>query len=302
MDFGFIIAILAAGINASTPLLWAGMGVLLSEKSGIIHLGAEGIMLMSGLTGFAIAHGSGSLWLAILGAGIVGALCSAVHAWVCITIKGNAIVSGLALTMLGMGLTGYFGKPWIGVAPDVWFSKWPIPGLSQIPWLGPIAFSQNILVYASYGLVVFMILLLYRTDWGLSIRATGEHPQAAAARGIPVTYVQYISVIVAGVFMGIAGVYLSLAYTHIWGENMAAGRGWIAIALVIFASWHPGRLMFGAYLFGTIESLQLFCQASGYFTEIPVYFLTMFPMILTIFFLAIRSRREQMQQKQANLG
>ena len=287
MEATLIIAILASAIRASTPLIFAGMGELLTEKSGVLNLGVEGVMLIGALSGFVVAQVTGSLFLAVLAAAMAGGLFSLLHGLICISWRSNQIVSGLALVMLGSGLSGYFGRPWVGVAPRIFFTTQPIPWLSEIPWLGPILFSQNLLVYLSYLTVPLLGLLLYQTDWGLSIRACGDNPAATDIMGISVAKVRYCCVGCGGMLMGIGGAYLSLAYTHMWGEELAGGRGWIAIALVIFSGWQPARLLWGAYLFGGIEAIQLRCQASGKFTAIPVYFLMMLPYLATMLMLTI---------------
>jgi simple sugar transport system permease protein len=276
------VSVLAAAIRASTPLVFAGLGELVSEKGGVLNLGVEGIMLVSALSGYVAAHASGSLTLAVFAAALAGGALSLLHGWICISLRGNQIVSGLAITILGGGLSGYLGRRWIGTAPELFFSVAPIPFLSDLPIIGPVLFKQNILVYVSYLLVPLIAWILYKTAWGLSVRACGENPAAADIMGVDVARVRYLCVLLGGMLMGVAGIYLSLAYTHMWGEDMCGGRGWIAIALVIFSGWKPLRLMWGAYLFGGIEAIQLRCQASGKFTYIPVYFLMMLPYLFTI--------------------
>lgn len=292
MEYALILAIFAAAIRASTPLIFAGIGELITEKTGVLNLGVEGIMLVSALSGFVTAHVTSNLYCAIAAAALTGGIFSLLHGWICISLRGNQIVSGLAITLLGSGLSGYFGRPWIGIAPSAFFSPLPIPYLCDLPALGPILFMQNALVYISYFLPFLVWFGLHKTDWGLSMRACGENPAAADVMGVHVNLIRYAGVFLGGMLMGIAGAYLSLAYTHMWGEDMCGGKGWIAIALVIFASWKPSRLMWGAYLFGGIEAIQLRGQASGKFTAIPVYFLMMLPYLFTIAILVLSKLRK----------
>ena len=287
MDWFLITPILAAAIRAGTPLVFAGLGELIMEKSGVLNLGLEGIMLISALTGFVTAYTTGSLTMAILAAALIGGIVSLLHGWICISLQGNQIVSGLAIAMFGTGLSGYLGTNWIGVAPKVSFSVVPIPLLSDIPWVGPILFSHNPMVYLSYLLAPTMAFFLYKTEWGLDVRACGENPEAADAMGLNISNIRYGCVFFGGMLIGLSGAYLSLAYTSMWVEKMSAGRGWIAIAIVIFSGWKPSRLVWGAYLFGGIEALQLRLQASGKFTDVPVYFLSMLPYIFTILVLLL---------------
>jgi len=282
-----LLSILAAAVRAGTPILFGTLGEIITERSGVLNLGVEGMMLMGALTGFMTAHYTGNPYLGIFLALGAGGLVSMIHAFLCITLRANQVVSGLSLTIFATGLSALLGKPIIGVTAQG-LKPVVIPLLSQIPILGPILFRQDILVYFSYLLVPLLWILLYRTRPGLNIRSTGENPETADAMGVNVYAVRYRCVLIGGVLAGLGGAYLSLAYTPMWIENMTAGRGWIAIALVIFATWNPVRAVAGAYLFGGINALQMRIQAVG--TRIPVYFLLMMPYLLTILVLTLASR------------
>ena len=288
MDYGDLtIAILQATIRSGTPILFACVGEIFAERSGNLNLGVEGMMLIGAIAGFFATFVTKSPLVGVIVAAALGALISLVHAYVTITLRADQIVSGLTLTLFGTGLSGFFGQPMIGrVAPGV--NKWPLPGLSEIPWLGPILFQQDALVYFSYIIVPAAWWVLFRTHLGLSIRSVGESPDCADSLGVRVNSIRYGCVMVGGAFAGIGGAYLSLAYTTMWIEHMTAGRGWIAIALVIFAGWNPLRAFLGAYVFGGADALQLRIQAAG--SAVPAHFLMMLPYILTIGILIVATR------------
>ena len=279
MNSDIIIPLLAATVQSGTPILYATLGEIFTERSGILNLGVEGIMITGALIGFLVAKFTGNPLLAFFIAGIAGSCAASIHGFVCLVFQGNQVVSGLALTILGLGFADYIGTPFIGMsAPG--FSAFELPILSTIPVLGPIFFNQDLLVYFTYLIPLFMWLFFYYTRFGLSLRAAGEYPAAAVAAGLNVIAYRWLGILVGGFFMGLGGAYLSLAYTHLWTNNLTAGRGWIAVALVIFAFWKPGRAVFGAYLFGGIMALQLRLQASG--TTIPSSLLLMLPYLLTV--------------------
>nr|WP_320010756.1 ABC transporter permease [uncultured Desulfobulbus sp.] len=287
MNIELITALLAAAVVSGTPLIYATLGALINEKSGVLNLGVEGIMLLGCLGGFITAKLSGSPALGFLVGGLVGSLASAVHALVCLVFQGNQVVSGLALTILGSGLADYLGAGLVGQAAPG-FHDLPLPGLIDIPVLGPIFFSHDPLVYLSYCLPFVLWLLFNRSRFGLNLRAVGESPEAAIAAGLSGQRYRWLGITGGGFFMGLGGAYLSLAYTHLWTNNLTAGRGWIAVALVIFGCWRPGRAVLGAYLFGAIMALQLRLQASG--TTVPSSLLLMLPYILTVAVLVLSSR------------
>ncbi|MDD2586391.1 MAG: ABC transporter permease [Syntrophomonadaceae bacterium] len=285
MDSAAIVALLTAAVVVGTPLLYAAMGELLTERSGILNLGVEGMMLVGAVLGFMITVNTGNYWYGILAAMFGGGMMAAIHAFISVTLRGNQVVSGLALTIFGTGVSGFMGKPYQGVNISMPFDIINIPVLSKIPVLGPVFFSHNILVYASILIALVLWYILYRTRWGLTIRSVGENPAAADAVGISVSRVRYLCTITGGILAGLAGAYLSLAYAPSWQENMTAGRGWIAVALVIFALWNPLRAILGSYLFGGVEALTFRLQATG--VTISPFFLSMFPYILTVLVLVI---------------
>lgn len=284
-----LIPILAAAVRSGTPILYATLGEIVTEKSGVMNLGLEGLMLLGALSGFAATSVTGNPWLGVVAAFVVGAFFSLFHAVVCISLGGNQVVSGLALTMLGTGVTAILGRDYVG-ALIKGFSKVSVPFLSDIPFVGPIFFQHDPLVYVSYGLVVFLCWFLWRTKAGLNLRAVGDNPRAADSLGLNVLAIRYIYTMIGGGIVAIGGAYLSVSYSHMWSEGMSAGRGWIAVALVIFAIWNPARAAFGSYLFGGVEACQLRIQAAG--TNISAPLLLMLPYVLTIVVLLIISIRK----------
>ncbi len=288
MEHSIIMAVLVTGIISGTPLLFAALGELISEKAGVMNLGVEGMMLMGAVTGFAVDVYTHNQWAGILAAMIAGGIVAIIHAFLTISLRANQVVSGLALTIFGTGLSAYLGKPLIGLPAPATFKTVPIPGLSEIPWIGPILFSHDLLVYLSFILVAVIWFVLYKTKTGLILRAVGENPGAVDAAGINVFKVRYIAVILGGMMAGAAGAYLSLAYAPSWLENMTAGKGWIAISLVIFAMWNPLRALLGAYLFGIIDALGFQMQSFG--VTVPSYFLKMLPYLFTFFVLIVMTR------------
>lgn len=295
----FIIPLLAATVQSGTPILYATLGEIFTEKSGVLNLGVEGAMILGAFTGFIVSKMTGSPVLGFLVAGLVGSLATAIHGVVCLWFQGNQVVSGLALTILGSGLANFLGTPYVGMAAPG-FSPVPVPILSEIPLLGPIFFQHDPLVYCSYIIPPLIYLFFTRTRFGLALRASGENPEAVIAAGLSVVGYRWLGVIAGGFFMGLGGAYLSLAYTHLWTSNLTAGRGWIAVALVIFAFWRPGRAVFGAYLFGGIMALQLRLQAAG--TQLPSSILLMLPYTLTVIVLVLSSWRSGASEEPGALG
>jgi len=284
-----LIPILAAAVRSGTPILYATLGEILTEKSGVLNLGLEGIMLMGAFTGFAVSMYTGNPWIAIAASFLVGLVITSIHAFLCITMGANQVVSGLALTMAGAGASSLLGRNFIGETISG-FGKVHLPFLSDIPFIGSILFDHDPMVYLSYILVLFMFFFLSFTKSGLSLRAVGDSPRSADSVGISVARTRYFYTLIGGGIVAMGGAYMSVAYTKMWGDLMTAGRGWIAVALVIFAIWHPMRAAFGAYLFGGVEAFQLRLQAAG--TTIPTPLLMMLPYILTIAVLLIIAIRE----------
>jgi len=274
-------------ITAATPLVYAAIGELVVERSGVLNLGVEGMMLVGAVSGFATSYGTGSVALGIIAGCLAGAAMALIFAFLTLTLQSSQVATGLALTIFGIGMSALAGQSLVGVALGA-LPKLPIPYLSDIPFLGRLLFTHDALVYGSIGLVAIVSWFLARTRGGLLLRAVGDSPDAAHALGYPVVLVRYVATLFGGGCAGLAGAYLSMAYTPMWVENMSAGRGWIALALVVFAVWQPGRLLLGAYLFGAISILQLHGQALG--LAVPSQLMSMLPYLVTIFVLVLISR------------
>jgi len=252
----WIITTFSRSLAYGTPLLLGTLGEIYAERSGVLNLGVEGMMIMGAYSGFTTAYITGNPWLGILVAAVVGGAFSLIHAFASVTLKANQIVSGLSLTMLGLGLSGMFGRGLEGKPLPVTIPKITISGLSKIPFLGPILFEgQNLIVYLTILLVPLLWYILYRTRIGITIRSVGESPATADSLGINVDRVRYMCVFLGGILAGVAGGYLSVAYRPAWTEGMTAGMGWIVIALTIFAFWNPVYGMLGAYLFAALYHL-----------------------------------------------
>ena len=274
-------------LAAGTPLVYAALGELVTEKAGVLNLGVEGMMLVGAVVVFIVAANSKSPWLG-LGAGMcAGAALSLIFAVVTLTLQANQVASGLALSLFGVGLSAFVGLDYVSVVIEP-IRPLAIPGLSDLPVIGKILFGHNPLVYLSLVLFAAIQWFLFRTRAGLIVRAVGESPQSAHAIGYPVVRIRYLAVLFGGACAGLGGAYLSIAYNPSWTENMSAGRGWIALALVVFATWKPWRVLAGAYLFGGVTLAQFQAQALG--VEIPSQYLSMLPYVATILVLAIISR------------
>jgi simple sugar transport system permease protein len=281
------IALLAAMLNAGTPLLLAAIGVLVCERSGVVNLGVEGMMLVAAVAGFAAVAASGSYTLGFLAGAGAGTTLAALFAIFAIGLGANQYASGLALALFGAGVSAFVGLPYAGVnlparSGDAW--SW----LTGIPLLGPVLFTQHPLVHVALLLVAAVYWLLFGTRAGLVLRAVGEAPEAAFALGYRVRTIRTAAVLFGGATAGLAGAYLATVYTPLWSEGMVAGRGWIALALVVFGTWHPLRVAVGAYLFGGVTMLQLHLQAEGV-AFVPEW-LSMLPYLATIAVLALLSR------------
>jgi general nucleoside transport system permease protein len=273
-----IISTLIRTLIAGTPLLLGTLGEIVAERSGVLNLGVEGMMAIGAMTAFTVTLTTGSPWLGLLCAIVAGTLAAGIHAFVSITLKAKQVVSGLALTMLGLGVSGLFGKPFIGRPLPSKLNVLPIPGLADIPVVGRILFTQDPLFYLAVILGILLWILLGRTRWGIEIRSVGENPAAAEVQGINVTRIRYLSVLLGGALAGMAGAHLSLVYSKSWTEGLTGGRGWIVIALTIFALWNPLRAFLGAFLFGCIFVLQYLLQPIG----VPPNLLAMMPYLATL--------------------
>jgi simple sugar transport system permease protein len=282
-----IVAILAATIAAGTPLVFAALGELVTEKSGVLNLGVEGMMLVGAVAGFATAAGTGSVWLGVLAGMAAGAAMAAIFAVLTLNLMANQVASGLALTLFGVGFSAFVGKPFESVSL-LKEGVEQLPVLADIPLLGPILFRQHYLVYVSWALFAGVSWFLYRSRAGLVLRSVGESPESAHAIGYPVIRIRWLATLFGGAMAGLGGAHLAEFYAPMWAENMVAGRGWIALALVVFATWRPARVMLGAYLFGGVTIAQFFAQGGG--IEVPAEFLSSLPYIATIVVLVAISR------------
>lgn len=286
-----VTSILSVAVLAGTSLIFATVGEIITERAGILNLGVEGMMIMGAVTGFAAAYHTDNAYVGVLAAAMVGGVLAAVHAMATVTMRADQVVAGLALTIAGTGLASFLGQklgpqgaPLVGlVGPR--FLDVPIPGLVSIPVLGPVFFDKDQLVYLMYVMVPLVWWFLYKSRPGLHLRALGESPQTVDALGVDVFRLRYLYVIVGGMLAGVGGAHLSLAYTPGWSENLTGGRGWIAIALVIFATWNPARAVLGALLFGGVNAIQFRLQAEG--TSISANLLNMMPYILTVVVLVL---------------
>lgn len=294
-------AILLTVSMAATPLLLAAIGELVVERSGVLNLGVEGMMIMGAVTGFGVALMTGNPFLGALAAIVVGALFSLLFAFLTLTLVTNQVATGLALTLLGLGLSGMIGESFVG-QPGVRLPRLDVPFLSELPIVGRLVFSQDLIFYVSVFLTVAVAWFLFYTKAGLTLRSVGDNHASAHALGIRVVRIRYMAVLFGGACAGLAGAHLSLVYVPQWVENMTAGRGWIALALVVFASWRPLRVLAGAYLFGAVSIGQLHAQALG--IGIPSQLLSALPYIATIVVLVLisRNRRLTMVNTPASLG
>lgn len=294
-------AILLTIATAATPLLIAAIGELVVERSGVLNLGVEGMMLMGAVSGFAAAQFTGSAWLGMIAAIFVGMAFSGIFAFLTLTLVTNQVATGLALTILGIGASAMLGESFVGM-PGVRLDAISIPYLTDIPYVGRFLFGQDPIFYISILLVVSVTWFLFRTRAGLQLRAIGDNHGSAHALGVHVVRTRYLAVLFGGACAGLAGAQLSLVYVPQWVENMSAGRGWIALALVVFASWRPWRVLIGAYLFGAVTIGQLHAQALGF--GLPSQFLSALPYLATIVVLVIisRNRRLTMMNTPASLG
>lgn len=293
MTTELITSILYATIIAGTPLVIVALGELITEKSGMLNLGAEGMMSVGAVAAFATAHLSGSVWLAVPAGMLAGVVLALLFGFITIHLMANQVATGLAVAIFGVGLAAFLGKPFESavLSPTAPMS---LPVLADIPVLGPALFNQQALVYLSWLLLAAIAWLLHRSRAGLVLKAVGESPASAHAVGISVVRVRYLAVLFGGAMAGLGGAFLSVFHTPMWTENMIAGKGWIALALVVFATWRPFRVLLGAYLFGGLLIIQLFVQSSTLQLEVPAQFLSALPYLSTIVVLVLISRNAHM--------
>lgn len=298
-------AILLTVITASTPLVIAALGEVVTERAGVLNLGVEGMMIIGAVCAFAAAHMSGTPYIGIIAGIAAGAVFSLLFGFLTLTLVTNQVATGLALTILGLGVSGMLGESFVGL-PGVKLQPIVFPVLSDIPFIGPLLFRQDLIFYMSIALVAGISWFLFKSRTGLKIRAIGDSHASAHALGINVIRTRYLAVMFGGACAGLAGAQLSLVYTPQWVENMSAGRGWIALALVVFASWRPWRVLAGGYLFGAVGIGQLHAQllAQNLGIAIPSQFLSALPYIATIVVLIIIShnRRTTLINTPASLG
>lgn len=280
--------VLTGGVRGGTSILFAALGESFAERAGVVNLGTEGSMLMGALTGYAVAATTGQVWLGVLAGAAAGAVLALVHAYFVLSRGANQLANGLVVLFLGLGVTSLFGVAYVQkLAPT--FRPWNVPLLHQIPVLGGILFEQDPLVYVSYALVPAAWWFVFRSRWGVLLRAAGERSEVLVAHGRAVLPIQYAAVVVGGAFAGLGGVHLSTAYTKAWFENMTQGRGFVAVAVVMFAALHPYKIAGGAYLFGAALALSPALQARGY--DINQFALNAIPYVVTLVVLVVLGRR-----------
>ncbi|HEY1315457.1 MAG TPA: ABC transporter permease [Steroidobacteraceae bacterium] len=287
MNVEFLTAVITGTVVAATPLIYAALGELVAERAGVLNLGVEGMMLVGALAAFAVSVGTGSLVAGYIAAVCASMLLALIFAVLAVSLQTNQVATGLALTLFGIGLSAFMGRKFLGL-PIAGIQPLPLPWLKDLPIAGPLLFRFDAAVYGSILLYFIVDRVLTRTRIGLTLRAVGESPAIAHALGQPVTQTRYLAVLFGGAASGIAGAYLSTAMTPMWVEGLSAGRGWIALALVVFATWKPERVLLGAYLFGGVTILQL--HAQGFGLRVPSEILSMLPYAATIIVLVIICR------------
>ena len=279
--------LIAATLNSGTVLALAALGLLINERAGIVNLGAEGMMLVAAIAGFATAVHTGNDWIAFGAGAVAGAVLAAAFGVLVIWLNTNQYATGLALSLFGAGFSAFVGIRYTQEKLGE-HQSFQVPGLADVPFVGPAFFRQHPMVYLAILLTIAIAWFLYRSRAGLVLRAVGESPESAHALGYPVRKIRLAAVVVGGALCGVAGAYVSVVYTHLWVEGMTAGKGWIALALTTFATWRPARVLLGAYLFGGVTMLQLQLQGEG--VQLPSQFLTMLPYLATILVLVLISR------------
>lgn len=283
-------AIAIGAVRGGTSLVFAGVGETIAERSGVINLGCEGSMLVGALAAYAVGIETGNPWLGAVAGVLAGVALSLVHALLVLVRGANQIATGLAVTFLGLGATALFGQSYVSQGVEA-FDTWAIPGLSSIPFLGPVFFDHDPLTYVSFVLVPVAWWFLFRSGTGLRLRAAGERPGVLGTLGVDPRVSRWIAVAIGGGLAGLGGAQLSTAFARTWSENMVAGRGFIAVALVIFAAWNPVLILVGAYLFSGAVALELELQARG--TDVSIFLLAAVPYAIVIVVLSVLSRRRK---------
>jgi len=308
----FTVLFLSAVVSAATVYVFAGLGELISERAGVLNLGVEGMMLVGALSGYVTTAITGNYWLGFLVGSLSGAILSLLHAFLCISLNADQAISGIMITLLGAGATSYFGQPWAATSIEGFpTTTVPVVGsyLAELPYLGIILFQNSATDFIALALIPVVWAFLYKTNIGLELLSVGEDPETADTMGVQVFQMRYLAVVIGGLFAGAAGAHLSLSFNTLWSSGMTAGTGWIAVALVIFAQWRPGRVVAGAYLFATFGALQLRSQslslsipadlpfsgvlngALGFFLDPSI--MSTYPYVVTILVLIIVVRRTQ---------
>ena len=296
MEQSWILALSIAIIAAGTPLLFATLGELITEKVGVLNLSAEGTMSLGAVVGFITTYHSASSLYGVIAAALVTGLFALVFAFFALNLYTNQVATGLAMSILGVGLAAFIGKPYENMTIDP-TPVYPVPFLSEIPVFGAVLFSQQPIIYFSWLVLLAISFFLAKTKYGLVVQAIGESPQTAYKLGYSVLLYRYSLTVVGGMLTGIGGAFLSVFYTPLWVEGIVAGRGWIALALVVFAAWRPFWAIFGTYLFGGISVAQLFVQGSGLSLNLPPQFLAALPYLTTIVVLILISLKRRRSKK-----
>lgn len=301
MKLEMLIPFLASTAGAATPLIFASLGELVAEKSGVLNLGVEGMMLVGAVSGFAVTLATGHVGIGLIAAMVAAMGSSLIFAFLVLSLQTNQVATGLALTLFGIGMSAFAGRGMIGQTVEP-LPHLSVPGLSGVPFLGRLLFQFDFMVYLAIAAVLAVGWMLARTRLGLVIRAVGESPYSAHAIGYPVIRLRYAAVLFGGALAGLSGAYLCLALTPMWAEGMTAGRGWIAVAQVVFATWKPRGILLGAYLFGGVTVLQFHGQGMG--LTIPAEFLSMLPYLATILVLVLicRNPRTILLNRPMSLG
>ncbi len=293
LSYTFLIGLGRATVRTAIPILLAALGEIVAERSGLLNIGIEGQMLLGALASFLAAYFSGSLWLGLACGALAGMLLSLVSAYLCITRQIDQIIVGITLNMFGLGFTSYWYRVIFGITtvpPSISaIPQTSIPILSKMPIIGPIFFQQDVMVYAALGLTIITYIMLFKTTLGLNLRATGEHPRAAETLGVNVLKIRYVGMLTGGAFAGLGGAYLSLVLLGRFVDNITSGRGFIALAIVIFGRWHPVFAFVTALLFGAVDALQLRLQAVG--LRVPYQIMLMLPYLMTVITMAFTSKR-----------
>lgn len=300
-----LLTFLVAAVVAGTPLVFATLGEIITEKAGNTNLGVEGMMFMGAIIGFIVGQKTNNPILAIAGAALAGGIGALLYAFLTVSLRANQIVCGLTLTIFGEGFASFLGQKVMGTLVPAsiqqFFVPRPIPLLSSIPYIGKIFFNQDIFVYLGYILIIVTTIYLFRTKPGLNLRAVGESAASADASGINVTLYKYVHIIIGGALCGLGGAYMSLVTVPVWQENIIAGRGWIAVALVIFASWHPVKALLGSLLFGGLSIVGFRLQSMG--IHVSQYLIDMLPYLATIIIVIISTRKNKKEDMApADLG